>query len=280
MSLTSFLRENADVREKFWEEFSKPTLGQRKEILAPPLTESHMLVGTAFDYLLRFHLKKWNPTAKASRWIAEEGTEGLGVKIGRKWVSFESHVKRAKKCYTQFLKSGEVTDELLSSVLALAHLDAAERLGLGFMPDKAFVNRLDNPNKLEIQDLRQLISVAHPEMFRAQQLCLLNPTFGRASALVGGADCDIVLDDALVEIKTTKDFELRRQYFDQLVGYYALQRIGRLRGAPPDHCIKRLGIYFSRFGYLWLFNVCDVVREATFLGFLKWLEHRAIQDAD
>ena len=106
----------------------------------------------------------------------------------------------------------------------------------------------------------------------------LNQTSGRASELVGGADFDLVVDDALIEIKTTKDFEVRREYFDQLVGYYILFRIGGINGLPKSHSIKRLGIYFSRHGYLWLFKVSDVVREKSFSKFVAWFKKRAKQE--
>jgi hypothetical protein len=51
MSLTSFLNKNSDVREQFKQEFQKPPLQVKKELLAPPLTKRYSTVGTAFDYL-------------------------------------------------------------------------------------------------------------------------------------------------------------------------------------------------------------------------------------
>ena len=57
MSLTSFLDNNPDVREQFKQEFHKPSLRVKKDLLAPPLTKRYSTVGTAFDYLLRFYVK-------------------------------------------------------------------------------------------------------------------------------------------------------------------------------------------------------------------------------
>ena len=56
MSLTTFLAK-PDVREKFSSEFAKPKLQVKKEIIALPLTKRYGLVGTAFDYLVRFHIE-------------------------------------------------------------------------------------------------------------------------------------------------------------------------------------------------------------------------------
>jgi hypothetical protein len=62
MSLNAFLARR-DVREKFREEFPKPKLAENKELLALPLSKRYSLVGTAFDYLLRFYLERLNPKA-------------------------------------------------------------------------------------------------------------------------------------------------------------------------------------------------------------------------
>jgi len=68
MSLTSFLNKK-DVREKFREEYPKPRFNIKKEILCPPLTQDYGLVGTAFDYLLRFYIKYSNPKAITKQWV-------------------------------------------------------------------------------------------------------------------------------------------------------------------------------------------------------------------
>ncbi|MCD6423792.1 MAG: hypothetical protein J7L42_06735, partial [Elusimicrobia bacterium] len=90
------------------------------------------------------------------------------------------------------------------------------------------VENLGNVDEKDVKDLKKLISTVKPEYFKAKKICILNPTFGIASQLVGGADCDLVIDDAIVEIKTTKKLELMRRYFDQLIGYYILYNIGAL----------------------------------------------------
>ena len=70
MSLTSFLR-NKDVQERFRQEFRKPKFTAKKDLLAPPLTKHYSLVGTAFDYLLRFYVERLNPNAITKKWVAE-----------------------------------------------------------------------------------------------------------------------------------------------------------------------------------------------------------------
>ena len=49
-----------------------PSLVVTKEMAAPPLTENFSLVGTAFDYLLRFYIERQNPKAVTRKWVAED----------------------------------------------------------------------------------------------------------------------------------------------------------------------------------------------------------------
>ena len=74
MSLTSLLN-NGDVKKRFLEEFPKPAFIIKKELLAPPLSKNYALVGTAFDYLLRFYIKYINPNTITRRWIAEKSLD-------------------------------------------------------------------------------------------------------------------------------------------------------------------------------------------------------------
>src|SRR5215831_3609438 len=76
MSLTSLLKE-ADVRERFYEEFTKPSVAAGRQLLAAPLSKRYSLVGIAFDYLLRFHLQRFNPRAVHRSWVAELGLRQL-----------------------------------------------------------------------------------------------------------------------------------------------------------------------------------------------------------
>ena len=106
-------------------------------------------------------------------------------------------VERARVDYADFLSSGRITDELVESALLLAQVDTIFRA-------KVVDKNLGDVHKEDIEDLSKLISLIDPQFFEASRLCLLNPTFGEASSLVGGADADLVIDNAIIDIKTTK----------------------------------------------------------------------------
>jgi hypothetical protein len=297
VSLTSFLSRNSDVKERFRHEFTKPKLTaieRQTKMLAPPMSNQYALIGTAFDYLLRFYLQYTNPTAKKDSWVAD-----LAVDILRKQAALgridksvyrkgESIVTEAKGRLSRYLITGQIHEELIESTLLLAQLDSVFRQGIGH-------EQIGTVSKEDLQDLNNLISIVPSTLFKSQHRCLLNPTFGIASEIVGGADADFIIDDLLVDIKTTKYLELKEEYFHQLLGYYVLFAIEEsyekeayekelLREIPRDvKCeetehnrkINKVAIYFSRHAYLKILHLDDYINNNTFPEFMRWFEKRA-----
>ena len=70
MSLTSFIKI-PQVKAVFRKEFPLQPTKLEGEIKAEPVTRNFPLVGTAFDYLLRFYLEQKNPNCITKRWVAE-----------------------------------------------------------------------------------------------------------------------------------------------------------------------------------------------------------------
>lgn len=298
MSLTSFLKEK-EVKDKFKQEFPLPKFELEKEIIAPPVTNHYILIGVAFDYLLRFYINYLNTDTITNTWIAEIAVEQLlaakiseskpfnlteGAQLSK--LSTEEYMeklvdtltkrdklffrkllnvlKEAKKYHKLLLKFGKISDELIESVINLARLDPI------------FRSRYIDPNigvvdKKDVKDMRVLISAVNPTTFKTANTCFLNPTFGVGSSVVGGADADLIIGDTLVDIKTTKYLRFDRTMFNQLIGYYLLSRIGGVNGASSKKRIKKLGIYFSRYGELYTFDVNSVVKERRVGEYIEWL---------
>jgi len=279
MSLTSFLKIK-EVKEKFKETFKKPSMKLVGEILAPPQTTNYSLVGTAFDYLMRFILEYHNPHAIIRPWVAENVPEVIGnfVIIGESpelEQSFQNHKKLAediidyaKKAHKKFLETGEIDGQLLQACIILAQTDVIFRTG---RPP----NNYGKVEEGDMDDLFELMKEIRIEEFIAKEHMLLNPTFGEASKLVGGADADIIMDGVLIDIKTVKDLTIKREYFDQLIGYYVLTRIGGIDGIKESPEIKELGIYFSRYGKLVKFSVKELIAEQILEDFIDWFKEKA-----
>lgn len=271
MSLTSLL-DQTDVRKKFREMFRLPPLVPLGEMQVAPLTKNYSLVGTAFDYLLRFTFKHRYPTAHTKPWIAESVLRMPWFKQRPEWEDARLIVEIGRMVYQTYLEDGRCTDDLLYTVLCLAQLDPIIRR-------KVVVPDLGKINTLDIADLRALLDLVPADLYAMQEICLLNPTFGIGSQLVGGADVDIVIDDAIIDIKTIQNPRgKQREWFNQVIGYYLLSRLGGITGMARSHTIQRVGIYLSRYGVLCLFDLEEILADIDIESFSEWFVQRAEQE--
>ena len=280
MSLTSFIHI-PEVRRRFAKSFSKPSFKLDAKIVAPPLTTHYSLIGTAFDYLMRFYLKYLNPESIVSTWVAELAVERLRryteyyiIKRGytpdyvqRTLVKADSIIRRAKAVSSTYQQKGKMTDELLESAIYLAQLDPIFRAGV-IDPNIGIADERD------VEDLQNLISAVDAKIFKAERVCVLNPTFGEGSHLVGGADCDLLIDDTLIDIKTVKALEIKRDHFNQLIGYHILYTIGGIDGNSSG-VVENVGIYFSRYSVLHIIPVRTFTGNPNFPEFRNWFERKA-----
>jgi hypothetical protein len=274
MSLLSFIQQ-PDVRAKFKAEFPKPKFIAKKQLQAPPETKNYQLVGTAFHYLLEFYVQYLNPQAKVRDGVDEDEKELLKKAAACPYPDNEVFkiLANAKSHLSVFLKTGQFTEELFQSAMLLGKMDYVRRGGsIGDI-----LQGLYDINKQDIQDLKNLIAIVDPNQFKSTAQVFINPVFGIASASVGGADADLIIGDLLIEIKVTKEFEFKREYFNQSIGYYILSVLNQKyeQGHYDSYDIKRIGVYFARHGYLHVMNVDDIVNPAQFPAFLEWLESRA-----
>ncbi len=282
MSLSSIIHDKASIRDGLRARVIKPPI-RFGAIKAAPLTTNYRIVGTAFDYLLRFFLQRVNSVAQTLRWIAEAGVERIGVseyeynedsdtlshKVDRQRRKADAYINEAKREHRAYLKTGLVTDKLLFAALRLAYLDVACRAG----PDHVDWLHLEKPDAKDVADLRGLLALVNESSFRATRTCLLNPTFGAASKLVGGADADLLLDGCLIDIKTTKIPYLDNRDFFQLIGYYLLHGFDGIHcgeSKTTAHEVNSLAIYFSRYGYLWKVAIEEILPPDSVRDTAKW----------
>lgn len=266
MSLTSFIAI-PEIKEHFTSTFPRPEINLDGAMTSPPHTNHYGLVGTAFDYMLRFYLEANTKKVITKGWVAEQAVQmtkqdpALSKKANK-------ILEECSERYLSYQKTKKVGKEILEATLLLAQLDPIYRA------------RYVDPNlgvidKQDIEDLSSLISNVKPAMFKTKKICLLNPTFGAGSILVGGADADLIIDDTIIDIKTTKYLKVDREYFNQLMGYYILYKIGKLDKYPKGLKIDKVGIYFSRYGKLVIFKIDDITKNVDMSKFTKWFIREA-----
>ncbi|MGE3465685.1 MAG: hypothetical protein AB7J13_02025 [Pyrinomonadaceae bacterium] len=182
----------------------------------------------------------------------------------KKFEFVKENYERVKRRHVEFVRNGTTTEELVTGALFLAKLDIVYRRGI--------TNQLfEQDHPADISDLRSLLEAFDVGQFRAKQCCFLNPDFGEGSKLVGGADADFIIDDTLIDIKTTKLLTLKRSDLNQLICYYVLSLIGGISERVSGERIKRIGIYFSRYGLLWTSDLSELGDSKKFEGFKEWL---------
>jgi hypothetical protein len=289
MSLTQLLIDDHVLRAELRVRFQYPRFPVVADMVAPPLCTSYSTVGTAVDYLLRGRVQYLNPerTLTNDVLVAEYAyallrrflrSVGKGrVALGRT----HNHIVPAKKVLASITaeyalslellqtlpKHGRITDEVAAASLFLARLDPFFRAGV---IDPGLIY----PDEQACADVKQVLAHTPDLHFTAKRKCYLNPVFGIGSQMVGGADADLIMDDLLVDIKTTKDLCVSRRFLDQLLCYYTLHTIGGINDKPRVRPIKRVGIYFSRHGYLWSVPVNELASRKALVDFKKWFVGR------
>ncbi|NIJ43490.1 hypothetical protein FHS78_003805 [Parvibaculum indicum] len=252
MSLTQVIQRQ-EVRDAFRANAIKertPKAIRSCPLLVPPTTKLYGIVGHAFDYLARIHLRRKLEGSAVTvldyGWFAEHEKHRLEWHCVRKqdykfWVASLSRAKTAAQRYQ------EGDDNLLQMsqyCQLLANVEILARSGR-FDPD--FRPHVDISNEL----IQMIEILDRQEEFCPETLCVLNPRF-EAASLVGGADADLVLDDRLIDFKTASRPIVRLEYQLQLAAYTALQRKAGLEGVPPEQQpeFRKVELYFARFGIL------------------------------
>lgn len=102
-----------------------------------------------------------------------------------------------------------------------------------------------------LDDMRQLSWRFYEGFSHLLELThILNPTFD-GSPDVGGADADLIVDGALIDIKTSKNQRIDAYFIRELLGYTLLDYSDRYH-------IDSIGLYMSRQGILFKWSLDEV----------------------
>ena len=257
MSLTSIMKGGFSNVVVVNIPIPKSQFKSSKDCISCPKTKNYSLVGTAFDYLLRSELKRLHPNAKECEFIAEESIllvkeavdstgyfQAKNAEIGAKELNLMRNIaNNFKEKRATFLKSGILADDFIETTIKYAKLDVIFRAGIYDDIEK-------DVDELDIEDLKSLYNLIPEEFKMPSETILLDPTFGEASRKVEGADVDLIIGHAMIDIKTTKEMKLDGYIWSQIVGYLMLSdHAYEKEGLIPK--IEEIGLYFSRYGYLW-----------------------------
>ena len=192
-------------------------------MLAHPVTDHYALVGTAFDYLFRFEVQRRFPKARTQTWVAEIALGLFKWDAGKDGPTARRVVRNARRAQTTFVRSRKPSEKLLSEIaqhaIRLAKLDSLYRGGI-------LDPSIEEVSPRDVRDLLRMLRIVPFDgplgVLLKRGPILLNPTFGRFSELLGGADADLVAGDALIDLKATKFPEFTEEHVAQILGYLML----------------------------------------------------------
>lgn len=212
------------------------------------------LVGTAFDYLARFHLKRCEYILKEEYFEdIYVAFSGLNIISSIDKAIYSSNLKiynAGLEVIKSYVKSiDEPQEQLLKRLVGVSvFFSKLEKIARGDTSN-ATLNTLKYRITADVEkDLYNLFEI-FKESFEKEfnistknNKIIYNPTFKKCSRAVGGADADVIINDTLIDFKTTKGQDLTEEQLYQLVGYFLFSKVENL------YDIKKVAIYYSRYG--------------------------------
>jgi len=239
MSLTSLLKIPIIHRE-FVSKITMPKVDKKSwETLIPRRTNDPAKMGIAVDYAIRFWLEKKHRGVQVNSLVAELAItrDVIGFSLDKK-----AQIKRIVEQALAYIKSAKALDDSFCYwCFQLANLDILYRQQI--MPKSIPMI----PNTSDIKELKDLIALAIKNWPIPNSYCLLNPTFGDASQIVGGADADVIQDGTIIDIKCVAEPSIS-DVVVQLIGYTSLYSAGSIDKLPTGEGIDKIGVYYVRHG--------------------------------
>lgn len=297
-----------DVRSEIDSIYSNPGVDVSSPLKVGHQSHSHKLVGKSFDLLCRFWLSHRvesviEPHQSRSRKgytgnllpdretvVYEDGEEPEAeILESERVVNVRSHRGRtvvsmvpkpihlAEKQVEQFVETGMNADNAVNAALLFSGWDQHN-------PDEPSNIDLDSFSEELVSELQDLFHHFREQDWTDGDCVYLGPNFGRHSCILEG-EADFIVDDTLIDVKTTEDGTFKREYWRQLLSYYILNDIQRVLYEETDRAdeeypeLTKVGVYFARYGKLKVIHVNDVIDDVdAYERFRAWFVDRAVEE--
>ena len=280
----------------------------------------HRLIGSAFEFLCELLLyrrcteviqpwrKDWGDSKR--RWIDSENPPITVYKFdGMRWEDYDgissrseweelngdlpvwerrrSAIKwtvdeRLSKIAEQYIQTGMNTEELVRAAL----------VDSGWKPNDTVHSWIDRAAFEEgvLEEMEGLFRLLRDCDWTEGGTVFTNPTFGNHRHILPG-EGDFIVDDLLVDIKTTENETFTNGFWRQLLMYYVLADVQRVLHKVDDRTygkepfdgkypeINQVGIYYARYGELQTVDMREVIDDRNrYEAFRAWIVDRAIQE--
>ena len=195
-----------------------------------------------------------------------------------KWTEDEELTKLAE----QYVATGMNTEGVVKAAL----------INAGWKPNDDVHSWIDRETFEAdiVEEMQSLFGLLRESEWTDGERVIERPSFGGHRHLLPG-EGDFIVDDLLVDIKTTEDQSFTNAFWRQLLMYYVLndvQRIlhevdGRTYGKEPFEGkypeINRVGIYYARYGELQTVDMNAIIDDRNqYETFRAWIVDRAIEE--
>ena len=271
-----------DVRKKFERTYPNQCSGVESELQVEHEAYDHSLLGTAFDYVLRFWLEAkceetYEPEPIVKRWLLPERDPDTGRLVLGSDEEYGAFT-RAEKKREIFVETGGMN---VTHAVDAALLFAGAQLDI---EDEGSQIRKNSFEDDVVSELQELFHLVREQDSLIGEVAILEPTFGSRSYILEGHG-DFIVDNTLIDVKTTENTSFTPNYWRQLLAYYVLNDVHReLDGEYgssdiPYPSLEEVGIYFARYGELRTVEIDSVIDSRDeYERFRAWFVDRAIQE--
>lgn len=227
-----------------------------------------MIVGTTFDYLARFRIAQKIENNEKDICCRRTVAEGFFLKffLGSHRDRLRGKFDEGIDYIIKFINSNySVNKDLIHYAYFFGRLEQCWRCGRLI---ENIDELLDPPSKEIEDDLLNLMSVFDDsflnKVVKINSDVIFNPSFGKSSSVIGGADADVFIDGVLYDFKTTKYNSYNLKDIQQIISYYLFNKINiKLYDTSSSFVsydydctnIDRVSIYLARYGEI---NYLDV----------------------
>jgi hypothetical protein len=185
------------------------------------------------------------------------------------------------KVVSQYIETGMNTDGVVRAAL----IDA------GWKPDESVQSWIDRAAFADdiLDEMGELFGLLREASWTQRETVIEKPQFGDHRYVLPG-EGDFIVDDLLVDIKTTERRVFTNAFWRQLLIYYVLSDVQRVlynkrdneKGPVPSVKypeINRVGIYFARYGELQTVEMDSVINDRDrYEEFRAWIVDRGIEE--
>lgn len=216
-------------------------------------------VGRAYDFWLRAYIQRLNNKLVEDELslVVQTGIETVLERADLNDItksSLKNGIDRIWDKRRKYITEEEdiSLQEVLKDSLVLAHF---EQICRERNQNKEIIPFAEVSNN-DLQDLINIVNltVKIKKFFKTDKNIVMNPTFGKYSKAVGGADADFIIGHTIFDIKTTTYYNYKEDYIWQLLGYYLLSKYDE--NFPVE--IEQVALFYARFNKIIYFSIKDL----------------------